>query len=357
MPTAESRFREPLLVERLAALLGFEGLARALPGRNVYPPYLLVAVLLVFDVGVVNGAKYFTGNEHVLLSTPTVVAGYAAFVLAAVGIRYMADGYARAITDLRVDERDVDAEEGAFERTVSLRTKLVVYAVSALALYVHVFVNVGVSDILAVEGPLGLVNQLFVWQVAYVPFVVEFALLYFGVHVLLPRRIARADIGLFYYDPRNMGGFAAVGQLLKRSYYLFTAGLLLFFALAYGPSLLSLGETAFEPGLTTAAFFTAAWLVGVASIGHSMLAMHRIMAGDRERRIRELEAELRSLVDKPFDINESSVTDDAEFADIERRLAQVRETRVYPATFTMWSQIAVSVLLPQALQMAVSATA
>jgi hypothetical protein len=33
-------------------------------------------------------------------------------------------------------------------------------------------------------------------------------------------------------------------------------------------------------------------------------------------------------------------------------MAQIRETKRYPSTFTMWSQIAISVLLPQALQVA-----
>jgi len=88
-----------------------------------------------------------------------------------------------------------------------------------------------------------------------------------------------------------------------------------------------------------------------------MLATHRIMAGEKDDRIRELEAELRETIENPYDITDSGVTNEARFADIERRLAEVRETKVYPATFTMWSQIAVSVLLPQALQLAVSATA
>jgi len=123
----------------------------------------------------------------------------------------------------------------AFERTVSLRTKLLVYVISVVALYTHVVFNVGIANVLAFEGPAGLVNQLLIWEVAYVPFVVEFALVYFSIHFLVPKGIADAGIGLFYYDPRNMGGFAAIGQLLKRSYYLYTGGLLLFFFLAYGP--------------------------------------------------------------------------------------------------------------------------
>jgi hypothetical protein len=357
MPDSESRYREPLLVERIASLCGFEWLAGRLPGPDVYPPYLFAGVFLFLDFGVVNVIKYWTGNEHILLKSPTVVAGPLGLVLAAVGLRYMANGYARAMATLKITERDVDAAPESLAGTFALRTKAVVYVLAVLGLYAHIFLNVGVGNILAFEGPAGLINQLVIWEVAYMPFVVEFGMVYFGIHVVVPRRLRRAGIGLFYYDPRNMGGFAPFGQLLKRSYYLFTGGLLLFFVLTYGPFVLAIGESAVEPGVTEALFFSAAWLVGVLSIGHSMLAIHRIMAGEKERRIRDLEAELREIIEDPYDITEATVTDQERLADVYRRLEEVRATRVYPATFTMWSQIAVSVLLPQALQMAVSATA
>jgi len=40
----------------------------------------------------------------------------------------------------------------------------------------------------------------------------------------------------------------------------------------------------------------------------------------------------------------------------ERQLSEVRATRTYPTTFTMWSQIGISVLLPQVLQLVVRST-
>lgn len=356
MMTPTSRFREPLFVEQVAAFFGFETLAKALPGRDIYPPYLFVAVALFVDFGIISGYKYLNGAPYILVSSPTVIAGPLGVVLAAVGIRYMADGYADAIDDLQVNERDVDADLNQFTTTVSIRTKLVIYVIAVVLLYANVVFNVGLEAIVASEGLISLVNRLVIWELGYVPFVVEFALMYFSIHFLIPRRINRAGIGLFYYDPRNMGGFAAVGQLLKRSYYLYTGGLLLYFLLVYGPFIFSIGETVAEPGLPTAVFFSLAWLVGVVSIGYSMLTMHRLMAAEKEEHIRGLEAEMRETIANPYDINSSEVTDRERLEDIERRLEQVRSTRVYPATFTMWSQIALSVLLPQALQLAVQAT-
>jgi hypothetical protein len=185
----------------------------------------------------------------------------------------------------------------------------------------------------------------------FLPVIVEFAFTYYGIHFLLPRRIKQTEFNLFFYDPRNMGGFAAVGQLLKRSYYIYTAGLLLFFLLVYGPVLLSVDG--YVPGLFELAFFSAAWFVGLLSIAYSMYTIHQLMSKQKERRIRELEAELHDAIEKPYDINNSKIVHPDKLDDTRRRLKQVRNTRVYPATFTMWSQIAISVLLPQLLQLTV----
>lgn len=86
-----------------------------------------------------------------------------------------------------------------------------------------------------------------------------------------------------------------------------------------------------------------------------MLTMHRVMAGRKEQRISELEAEIEDIIQNPYDINNSEVTDEERLDDIYRRRQEIRDTRVYPATFTMWSQIVISVLLPQALNMAAQA--
>jgi len=346
---------ESLFVERFAAVFGFDRLAEALPG-DIYPPYLYVTVFLLFDLGVVNTYSHLAGDAtHVLLDSPYVIVGPLGVLLAAVGVRYLAVNYADAVDGLPFDDPDQD-DLAAFERIISFRVKLVVYVVAVIGIYANLIANVGLENVVAAEGPAGLINFLFVWEVGYLPFVVEFGLMYFGVHVLLPRRIANADVTMFFYDPRNMGGFAAVGQLLKYSYYLYTAGLLLYFVLTYGSVLFAFGGTVpAKPGLVEAVFFSAAWIVGVASIAYSMLTMHRVMAGRKEQRLSELEAEIEAIIQNPYDINNSEVTDEERLDDIHRRRQEIRDTRVYPATFTMWSQIVISVLLPQALNMAAQA--
>ena len=333
------------LVEYMAALFGFSRLSTALPGREIYPPYLFVGFFSFLDLAVLQVYVHFSGGTHILLDVPSVAVGYAAVLLGVYGIQYMAGGYESALATIRAQERADSSAIDQFQRIFSWRAKVLIYVIAALALYANTLLNVGVPN------QVTAVNFLFTWEFVFLPVVVEFALTYYGIHFLLPRRFENAGFNLFFYDPRNMGGFAAVGQLLKRSYYIYTAGLVLFFFLVYGPVLLSVDG--YVPGLFELAFFSTAWFVGLLSIGYSMYTMHQFMSVQKEQRIRELEDELHGAIENPYDINNSRVTDQEQLDDARRRLEQVRSTRVYPATFTMWSQIAISVLLPQLLQITV----
>jgi hypothetical protein len=62
---------------------------------------------------------------------------------------------------------------------------------------------------------------------------------------------------------------------------------------------------------------------------------------------------LHGALENPYNINNSEIADQDQLDDTRRRLEQVRKIRVYTATFTMWSQIAISVLLQQLLQLTV----
>lgn len=354
MPTDNLQFREALFVEQVANKMNFDTLAKALPVSDIYPPYLFLATLILIDLGFVNTYLHFTGATHALIDTPMIITAPLGLVLAAFGIRYMSDRYANVIRDLHIEERVQGADVKKFERLIPLRFKIVGYGIAVFLLYLHIVINIGISNVIEIEGTAALINWFVIWPL-YLTFVVEFTFIYFGIHFLVPRRISRTNLGLFFYDPRNMGGFGTVGELLKRSYYLYTGGLLLYVVLVYGPATFSFGQTPGTPGLVDIAFFSSAWLVGIISIGYSMLTMHRIMSGEKEDRIGELEKELRKIVDNPYNINSSGVTDQDQWDDVSRRLEEVRNTRTYPATFAMWSQILISVISPQVLQIAIQA--
>lgn len=351
-----TRYRDDLLIETFATLFRFDELAEAVPQWNPYPPYLFYGVWILFDVAILNVYKQLTGGTHALLADPFWITTPLGLVVATIGIRYMADEYADAISQLRISDRIDDSDADRFASILSPEIKAGVYVVAVVLFLWHTLINVGLNTVITIEGVVpGIVTNFFLVPVVYLPLLVEFVLLYFSIQILIPRRIAKTDLGLFFYDPRNMGGFAPIGQLLKRTYYLYTAGLLLYFLMTYGSIIFAkLSQNPYpDPGILGAVFFTLAWLVGVASMAYSMHTIHRVMSSNKEQRIRRLEDRVRSAINNPYDIESAEITDPDTLEDSRRRLEQVRATKEYPTTFTMWSQILVSVILPQALNMVV----
>lgn len=352
------RYRPNLLIESVADKTRVTQLAGALPG-DIYAPYLLVGLLLFIDYGLIQTYNYLFTNNVSWISTPSNLTLALGLIVAVLGVRYMADQYAYAVANLRLSDRPNPPDVSQFETLTSFRVKLGIYVVGLLVYYLNLFLGPGAQTVIAVEGLFKfVVGQFFLAPLVNLVLVVEFAILFFGIQFLLPRRIAQADLDLFFHDPQNMGGFGPVGQLLKRSYYVYTAGVLVYFLVAYGDAISStiLDNPYPDPGVQVAAFFTIAWGVGFLSIVYSMQRMHRLMARKKSDRIRELETDIIGVVKNPYDIRSSQVIDEEAMSANERQLSQVRASKTYPTTFTMWSQIAVSVLLPQALQLAVQAT-
>lgn len=352
------RYRPDLLIERIADWTGITRLAKIAP-IDIYPPYLLVGLLLFIDYGILQTYNYiFTGNIS-WIANPSNLTLALGLVVAVVGVRYMADQYSLAVDSLKLSDRPNQSDTSQFATLISLRAKLGVYALGLFIYYLNLFLGPGVQTLVAVAGLVKfVVGQFFLAPLVNIVLVVEFALLFIQIQFLLPRHIAKLDLDLFYYDPRNMGGFGLIGQLLKRSYYVYTAGVLVYFLVPYGDTLLSalLDDPYPEPGVQVAIFFTCAWGVGVVSILYSMRKMHQIMVEKKSARIRQLEADLKQAIENPYDIRSSRIADPEAIDTIKHQLNQVRATRTYPTTFTMWSQIAISVLLPQVLHLAVQAT-
>lgn len=354
-------YSDPLLIEWFANRLGFRYLANRLPG-DLYPPYLLVSTGLFLDYGIVDSYNYFVSGRSSIVEDPMSIIIAFGIILSVVGIRWIRDAYAKAVSDLRITERDnekLSENKDNFTPIIRFRYKLIVTAIGIALNFGNLFILLELSTVIAIEGIVAtVILNLLVVPLVYIPLIIEFALLYFGIHFLFPRRIARSDLELYYYDPRNMGGFATVGQLLKRTYYLFTAGLLLYFTLVYAAVVFSnfIPTPYPDPAPIIAVTFSLVWLVGLTSIGYSMYRIHRVMRAKKEQTLREIDNEIRELIDDPYDINTAHIADPDVREDFQHRIDQVKNTREYPSTFTMWSQIAVSVLLPQALQLVVQTT-
>lgn len=349
-------YRSDLLIERIAELFGFDRLSVTLFGPDRYPPYLFAAVGLAVEYGFFDLYNYFVAGKSSFLTSPNSLAIPAMTFLAIFGSRYIHDSYASAVVDLGIDSEHTDVEASRFEGLVSMRVRTVAYAVALVGYYSFVVFALGVSQLVEISG-IGLVlyAQLVTFPLIIVPALVELAISYLAVHVAVPRRIARSDLGLFFYDPRNLGGFEPVGELLKRSYYIYTAVLLLWFLQTHTPIILAgvLDSPYPAPGPVYQLALTAAWFAGVVTIAYSMYRVHSIMSGHKQRRIRSLEDELKRAVEDPYDAHLTNIDDRERYDDARENLTQVHQTKTYPTTFTMWSQLLLSVLLPQALNMVV----
>lgn len=351
-------YRDDLLIEIIARRLGVDRLARALPGRDVYPPYLLVCVGLFVEYGVIDVYNYLVAGKSSWITGPSSLAIPAMAILGVVGLRYIHDTYADAIVRIGVGEDAVvdPTDRSLFEGLVSVRVRVAAFLATLVVYYLFLVVGPGVSTLVSISGWwLVAYANLVSFPLIVIPVLVELTTSYVAVHVAVPRRLEHADMDLFFYDPRNLGGFEPIGELLKRSYYVYTGLLLLWFFQTHAPVILSryVSSPYPAPGPIYQAAITAAWLLGVATIGYSMYRTHGIMSRKREARLASLEAELKATVSDPYDVERATVEDRERYEAIRKRLAMVRDTKTYPTTFTMWSQIFLTVLLPQALNMVV----
>jgi hypothetical protein len=288
----------------------------------------------------------------------------------------MMDKYAQAISRLDLNQRQLTLSHSQFKGIVSLRSKLLVYGLTLAVYYLSVIIpsviqildidtditlltalsGRNIQTLIETEGLITtIVGQLIIVPLVNVPVILEFVILFFGVHLILPNRISQANFKLFFHDPRNMGGLNNIGQLLKQSYYLYTGGVLLYFVVAYGPVIFSylISTPRPTPGTDVVALFSLIWTIGLGSVIYSFYKIHRIMASEKERRLNEIESDIKTLIENPFEVRSSRVTNKEAMDTKERQLRQIQSTKTYPATFTMWWQLGLSVLLPQALQLAV----
>jgi hypothetical protein len=356
--TEREKYRDDLLIELIAERLQLGRIAEALP-RSVYPPYLLVAVGLFIEYGVFDVYNFFVSGKSSFLNQPNSLAIPAMTIIGVVGLRYIHDSYADAVMNLGLEENDIELNEtvrAEFEGLLSLRVRLLGYIATLLVYYAFIFFVLTIPELIEISG-IGLVlyAQLVSFPLVIIPVLFELGISYVAVHINIPRRIAKADFGLFYYDPENLGGFKPVGQLLKRSYYIYTTILLLWFLQTHAPVLLA--DFITSPYPPPAPIFqvalSAVWGVGVLTIAYSMYRTHKIMKSKKEEKLRELKQELKAAVRDPYDVTLTNVEDRDRYEEAQEMISHVKDTQTYPTTFTMWSQIFLSVLLPQALNMVV----
>lgn len=345
----------PTLLEYFSQLTQVDRLTEPLPIPTVRPEYVYVLFFIFLEVAVIGTYAHLTGGTHGLVHDPFFVALYLGLVVAVVGTRYMHRGHVDAMEVLI--ERGICDLEHADDYTVSLRMRFLFYIIGLIVFFSSQIFVVGIDTIVQNQGIPGIAFTLVLLPGCYLPVAIDFVSEYTTLHIFIPRWLRGQEVGLFFFDPQNMGGYRPLGSLLKNSYYFYTGSLLLYLAFFYGNFITPLrGGVVRPPGAPEAVMFTVLWLFGLATLSYSMYKIHRIMKSEREAQLRAIEREIQELIENPHNITEAEITDQDRLDALEYRLGQIQATSEYPTTFTMWTQIGISVLLPQILQLALQAT-
>ncbi|WP_049987165.1 hypothetical protein [Halobellus rufus] len=321
--------------------------------QRIPRPYLLIGSLILLDVFLLHSIQQLTVGRNLVFDNPSWLALPATVLLAVFTNRYARDRYARACREIRIESR-VASDSTSFQRLVPRRPKRLLFVAAVVGYYAYLLATGRIPTIVEYEGLAGLFGWLVVIPFGYAPVLVETAAIYASLHFSLPRRFDAEEVKFYYFDPHNLGGLRPIGELLKHSFYLFVAGVVLLTVLLYAPFVFPghLYTPYQPPERVVSALLTGLWALGVFSIGFSLLTLHRYMRKRRRRKLKSLEQRFYDVVGDPYEV-QNALTDPDELERFERerhRIGQVRDTKEFPASTAMWLQVIVGGVIPLVIQ-------
>lgn len=350
---------EPVLatvLERLGAarLRRTIGLSDGAYGSSLI--WFAVAVAFLETV-VLQGFNVATGRTIVFLENPLWLVRPALLVGAALATSAILQQYELAVRHSNLLER-ADAPE-RFHGLVPAALTGVIVAIGVLFTVVNAVAFLTLPQIYDAGGPARVVRFLLITPFGYVPVLGTFLATYVSVEVLLPRRIETGTVDVDFLDPEGLGGLRPIGELVKYAYYFVMLGLVGFALSTYGPYVLD-GVFSYEelspPGTAVNVLFTLAWAAAVAVMAYGIYVLHRFMRREKREELFRLETQARATLEEPYDLLSFDATDPPEaYTQHRERVAQVTSTKEYPASFTMWTQLVVGVLIPKAIQVVLAA--
>lgn len=356
MPPAQSAdelVREPpevtLWLDEVATLLGFGKLADLLPW-DIPPSYVFAAVAVTLSNAFYSGYDLFviSGKSHVYYTNPYFALQPFIILGAVVGARKLRQEYATAVEEMNLAKRADDDELDGIVNPIPDRLPWILFAIGIPIQFLPSVKNTAswvITDYVA---------NYIVFPFVYTPIGVQFLAVYVAIEFLVPLRLWRSSVGIDFLDPQGVGGLRPIGELIKTAYYYIVAGLIGYALITYAPFI----DTDWVVTTGANMIFTVAWLASIATVAFAVFVLHRFMHREKRAEIQRLEAELSNHIESRYDMLEYNVADDqSEYVDeLRSRIRQVSQTREYPATFSIWTQILLSIALPKGLQLLISAT-
>lgn len=341
-PLAGGSYREEseLWLDQFARSLGFGWLAARL-SPSLSPAYLYAIVTVVGWTIVSAGADLLVfNNTPIYIRNPYFVLQPLVLIVGVYGAQSLHRSYLRAVDEMQLRERSSDPEQ--FVNLIPRWLPWAMFGLTAGLQLVRTYAD------FANFTPVGVVANGFVFPFVYAPILVQFSVVYLTIEFILPWKLYRSDVGIHFLDPHGVGGLRPIGELIKRAYYYIVAGLITYALLTYAP-----GVSGWDISVTAGSIFTGAWVVSVATVGFAVFLLHQFLHREKRRELQRLEQQLHAHIEDPWEVREYQVHDDATDAveDIRERIDEVSSTREYPATFNIWTQLVLSVVIPKALQL------
>ncbi|WP_335999615.1 hypothetical protein [Halorientalis halophila] len=183
----------------------------------------------------------------------------------------------------------------------------------------------------------------------FLPIVVQFFTVYVTIEFLAPWRLSKSTVGIHFLDPQGVGGMRPLGELIKKAYYYLVVGLVGYALITYAPFV----DSAWTVSAAAGVIFTAVWVGTVATVAFAVFTLHRLMHREKREEIQRLERQIREHIENPWDVKNYEIPADArdEVEDLRERIERVSATSEYPATFSIWSQLLLSIAIPKAIQL------
>jgi hypothetical protein len=318
--------------------LGFGRLAAWLPGD--VPPSLLYACLAVVITNAGTLLYNLSAGEPIIYTTNPYYALEIVLLPAAVlAARTLHHEYDQAMAEMRVADRATNPT-----RLLEIVPQWLPWSLFGIAVALQ-FIFPGPVN---TYGVTALFDNFVVLPFVYTPIVIQFFTTYFAIELLAPVRLWQSDIGIDFLDPEGVGGLRPIGELIKKSYYYIAIGLVGYALITYAPFI----EWGWEVSAGSNLLFTSIWIITIGGVAFGVFVLHRFMHREKREELRLLKHELQSHIENPYDVKSYEVPEEKQpmVDDLQERIRRVNDTSEYPATFSIWSQLLLSIALPKAIQ-------
>jgi hypothetical protein len=342
-------FTEDLWLDGLARKLGFGWLSKRLPGE--IPPSYLYAIILIGTIApILNVRAYLVGEPVVYIQNPFFILQPIALVASVYGSRALLKRYHKVTQEMNISNRASDPDN--LIDIVPDWLPWTFFVIAVVLNYVRVLALGGPFAIYRESGLSPVIGWMLVNPI-WASIAAQFFAVYLSIELIAPWRLWQSDIGVDFRDPEGLGGLRPIGELVKYAYYYMVVGLIAFALVTYGP-VVSVED--WGPTAATNVIFTSAWLAAVATVGFAVFTLHRFMRREKRHELHRLKRLEQKYTENPWDITAYTVSQDNEemVDEIRHRMGLVSATNEYPATFSIWSQLLVSIVLPKAAQLLIA---